>query len=80
MSFFTQYALLFAVSLPVVTIVGMQLYLFASGERGTLLMPGMDSYPTIEGAKDAAPMPMSVAPKAAIAAQCANDEIEREAA
>lgn len=79
MSFFTEYALLFAVSLPMVTIVGMQLCLFLGGERGTLLVPGVSRYPSIEGAKGAV-MPMSVAPRAAVAAQCANDEIEREAA
>ena len=49
MEFFNDYALLFAVSLPVVAIVGLQSYLFVAGESGTLLLPSLKPYPSING-------------------------------
>ena len=79
MSFFTEYALLFAASLPVIAIVGMQAYLFVNGERGTLLVPGLGGYPSVESArKPVAVMPASTS--ASTPAESSNDEIEREAA
>ena len=51
MNFFAEYALLFAVSLPMVVIVGIQVVLFLEGERGTLLIPGFTKYPTMEPAR-----------------------------
>lgn len=40
MSFIEEYGLLIAVSLPALMIVTIQVFLFISGERGTLLLPG----------------------------------------
>lgn len=45
MNNFQDYALLFAASLPVILIAGIQVFLFVSGERGTLLIPGLQRYP-----------------------------------
>ena len=50
MNFANEYALLFAVALPVAVIAGMQVALYLSGERTTLLVPGMAGYPTFEKA------------------------------
>ena len=47
MNFINEYALLFAVALPVVVIVGIQVALFIAGERGTGLLPGLNRYPSI---------------------------------
>lgn len=84
MNFFNEYALLVAVALPVVVIVGIQVFLFVSGERGTLLLPGLHSYPSVELAKGAEriPEPVSVVPVAAVAVETApsNDAAERIAA
>ena len=72
-----ELSLLFAVSLPVATIVGMQVLLFATGERGTGLFPGLASYPSIATGKvalvsEVATVNTSVEPS--------NDEMERLAA
>ena len=81
MNFVNEYALLFAVALPVVAIVGIQVYLFVCGERGTLLVPGLTSYPSIEYGKSASAT--QVAPVTfigATVAESSNDEMERQAA
>jgi hypothetical protein len=72
-----EFALLFAVSLPVATIVGMQVLLFATGERGTNLIPGLSSYPTIATAKVAT---VSEAATVDTSVESSNDEMERLAA
>lgn len=43
-----EVALLVAVALPVAAIVALNLWLFAFGERGTLLLPHMGRFPAIE--------------------------------
>ena len=48
MNNFHDYAVLFAVSLPVILIVGIQVFLFVSGERGTLLIPGLQRFPSVD--------------------------------
>ncbi len=81
MNFINEYALLFAVALPVAVVVGIQVMLFLAGERDTLLVPGMASYPSIELAKksgEVVAMP-AASPRAAMA-ESSNDETEREAA
>ena len=83
MEFFNDYALLFAVSLPVVAIVGLQMYLFVSGERGTLLLPSLKPYPSIDLQKIgsvAAPKTIVVAESVANTAEASNDAEERQAA
>ena len=82
MNFVNEYALLFAVALPVVAIVGIQVYLFVSGERGTLLIPGLNSYPSVEYGKAATATQVAPATfsKAATVAEPSNDEMERQAA
>jgi len=79
MSFFTEYALLVAVALPVVTILAIQAFLFACGERGTLLVPGPVRHPSMERAGDTR-RAMPAATNATVATESSNDEIEREAA
>ncbi len=48
MDFLHEYALLFAVATPVVVLVAIQVYLFACGERGTLLLPSLRGFPRID--------------------------------
>ena len=67
--FFNEYALLIAIGLPVAVVVGIQVHLFICGERGTLLIPGFDRYPSVEIARDveireSAPVAMVVTPAA----------------
>jgi len=83
MNFVNEYALLFAVALPVIAIVGIQVYLFACGERSTLLMPGFNGYPAIELGKANSPVAATqVAPatRGEAAVESSNDEMERQAA
>jgi hypothetical protein len=84
MDFINEYALLFAVALPVVAIVGIQVFLFISGERGTLLVPGLNRYPSIEFQSKSAEVVMKPTPmpasRAAVATESSNDEMVREAA
>jgi hypothetical protein len=54
MGYFNEYALLIAAAVPVLVIVGMQVFLFVKGERGTLLLPGISRYPSIVIAEDPA--------------------------
>ena len=85
MNFVNEYALLFAVALPVVAVLGIQVYLFACGERGTLLIPGLNRYPSIEysgteAVATAAPTQVVPASFGETATASSNDEIERQAA
>ena len=85
MNFINEYALLFAVALPVVAIVGIQVFLFVSGERGTLLVPGLNRYPSIDFQPKSAdvvmkPVPMPAASSKTAATESSNDELVREAA
>jgi hypothetical protein len=47
MSFFQEYALLFVVATPVAVVVLMQVALWLSGERDTLLLPVLTRYPSV---------------------------------
>jgi hypothetical protein len=85
MNFINEYALLFAVALPVATLVGIQVFLFVSGERGTGLLPGLSRYPSIETGTKAEEVVMVPAAMPATSSKVAvsepsNDEMEREAA
>lgn len=74
MSFIQEYALLIAVTLPVVTILAMNLFVAIAGERTTLLLPGLTSFPRIPlEATDSAE-------KIAEVVHPANDEVEKLAA
>jgi len=75
MNFVNDYALLFAVAIPIVTVLGAQVALFLRGERGTLLLPGLNPYPTFERT-----VRLEHAPRKAVTAQAANDDFERIAA
>ena len=76
-----EFALLFAVSLPVAAIVCMQVLLVATGERGTGLIPGISSYPSIvTGKMWATPSTVSEAATVDTSVESSNDEIERLAA
>lgn len=46
MSFFQEYSLLIAVSIPVVVLLAMNVALWISGERDTLMMPGLMRFPS----------------------------------
>jgi len=84
MNFFNEYALLVAVALPVVTIVGLQAFLLVGGERGTGLLPGFNRYPSIDVGHAAAAVelkPVVCEPATImIAIAPSNDEVERLAA
>ena len=58
MNFFQEYALLFAVAIPVAVIVLIEVALRISGERDTLLLPGFARFPTVMSeAEMALPVP-----------------------
>ena len=84
MNFINEYALLFAVALPVAVVVGIQVMLFLAGERGTLLIPGFNRYPEIKlsaTAETFARGPVVVETSAATTSVVSsNDETERIAA
>jgi hypothetical protein len=48
MKFIQEYSLLIAVATPVMVIVGIQIWLFVTGERGTLLLPSLRPYPSVD--------------------------------
>lgn len=50
-----QVALLVAVAIPVVVVVGLNVFLAFFGERGTLLLPRLARYPRIELENEPAP-------------------------
>ena len=83
MSFFNEYALLVAVALPVVAIVGLQVFLFVAGERGTGILPGLNRNPSIEIRESGKAVTQQVVCKSATlaaAAESSNDEEARRAA
>ena len=76
-----EFALLVAVSIPVATIVCMQVFLTATGERGTGLIPGLSSYPSIVTGKMWASQPaIAEAVTVETSVESSNDEEERLAA
>ena len=48
MKFIQEYALLIAVATPVAVIVAIQVWLFMTGERGTLLLPSLRRFPSVD--------------------------------
>jgi hypothetical protein len=75
MSFFQEYSLLVVAATPVALIAAINVHLWLSGERGTLVLPGVMSFPRM--AMDAGvPIPVDVAPAtdARVGAVAANDE------
>jgi hypothetical protein len=96
MSFFQEYSLLFAVAIPVVVVVLIEVALWLSGERGASLLPGLSGYPTVMtqaeivaqmvAAERIAVMPepelrtVLAEASVAIAQASANDKVVREAA
>jgi hypothetical protein len=83
MNFLNEYALLVAVAVPVLAIVGLNVFLWLGGERGTLVLPTtQDRLFAWQPAEAAAPAVTDETP-AAIGAVCeapANDEEARKAA
>ena len=77
-----EYALLAAVAIPFLTIVGINVYLWSCGERGTLVMPSFEALPALVRPDELrAPAPIMTAAQQALAmAVPANDVHEREAA
>ncbi len=72
-----DFALLFAIAVPVLLIVGINLFLALGGERGTLLLPSALVFPSL----DIPAEPAKTAVEAnTINAAAANDALEREAA
>lgn len=75
-----EYALLFAVAIPMVLIAGINMFLVLTGERGTLLLPIPQAMPS----DGPAPVDVQPANAAAVPQQPAkvpaNDAREREAA
>ena len=85
-----EFALLAVVAIPLLAIVGLNVYLWWGGERGTLLVPSSQNLPSLIGAAEAMDEPMPVGYEAAAvgsiaepvlaAAVPANDTHVREAA
>ena len=48
MTFFQEYALLIGVATPVLVVVAIQAWLYFMGERGTLLLPSLGRYPSVD--------------------------------
>jgi hypothetical protein len=48
MNFIQEYSLLIAVATPVLVIVAIQVWLFMKGERGTLLLPSLRPFPSVD--------------------------------
>jgi hypothetical protein len=48
MNVIQEYALLVVAATPVLIIVGLQIFLFLYGERGTLLLPDLHSFPRMD--------------------------------
>ena len=71
-----NYAQLFAIAVPVLTLAGLNLFLALGGERGTLLLPSTGPFERIARAANA--VPASTAPAAP--ARSANDPDFRRAA
>jgi hypothetical protein len=82
MEFFREYALLVAVATPVLVIVAMQVYLFATGERGTLLLPSHRAFEAITLKTAAKPEAAieSVPPRTVHSANSEHDALDRIAA
>lgn len=74
--FIENYALLFAIAAPVLTLAGMNLALAFSGERGTLLLPSSGPYESAAWATNDVPATTSPATPQAPA----NDRYFRRAA
>jgi hypothetical protein len=85
-----EFALLSVVAIPFLAIVGINVYLWWNGERGTLLVPSSPELPRLMNTTEAAEEPMPVGYEAApafvsadrdfAAAVPANDTHVREAA
>ena len=74
--FIENYAQLFAIAAPVLTLAGLNLFLALGGERGTLLLPSAGPFERIARAANA--VPPATAPAAP--ERCANDPDFRRAA
>ena len=85
-----EYALLAVVAIPFLAVVGLNVYLWWEGERGTLLLPSSESLPAVLDAREMAqeeqPVGYEAAPVSTISqpamteAVPANDVHVREAA
>ena len=84
-----EFALLAAVAIPFLTLVGLNVYLWSEGERGTLLVPSTEALQVVlearEESEEVQPVGYEVAPvantrPAMVEAVPANDVHEREAA
>ena len=75
---FHEFALLFAVAVPMAVIAGMNARLWLDGESETLLFPTFRPYPSMATVRPIDRTPAATA--AAPASEPANDEFERQAA
>lgn len=85
MNLFQDYALLFAVAIPFVAIIGLNAFLWFGGERGTLLVPSAPPYPADEPVEAPVQSPAVMEARqawdpVAAAPAPANDECARQAA
>ena len=79
MNAFHEYALLFAIAVPLLAIIGLNLFLHIGGERGAGLLPSSRPFP-VEDMDATVPAPALPALPAAPTTAAANDETERQAA
>lgn len=71
MSLFEEYALLFAVCIPVLAVAGLDLFLALNGERGAGLLPAPMRFPPVASARAVDSVPASAG---ATSLEAANDE------
>jgi hypothetical protein len=79
MTFMNEYGLLVAGALPVVTLFALEVFLRATGERGTGLFPALSGYPPIAYGQPVSMIPPQTS-RAVSAVEPSNDETERIAA
>ena len=81
MNFVNEYALLFAVAIPVVAVIGINMFLAMKGEKGTLLLPALRPFPSIAIEKTVEVAPAAAATTVTATAKApANEERMLEAA
>jgi hypothetical protein len=82
MEFLREYALLVAVATPVLVIVGFQAVLFVTGERGTLLLPSLAPFESIdiEAAQPDATVADAQPPRTVCVESAHDDRLDRLAA
>ena len=76
-----DYALLFAIAVPLVAVIGLNIFLYVGGERGAGLFPSSRPFPVEDlDATQPAPAYTVTSEVTTSGATAANDEVERRVA